>query len=129
MNTTILIITHNDIGQALLDTATAMLGNKTALTTNISIPASLEPHDLGYHADRVRNSMAALNNGNDVLILTDIYGATANNLARYFASEAANIEVISGVNLPMLIRVLNYSQHPLEQLVSIALEGGRKGIQ
>ncbi len=128
MNTAILIITHNGIGQALTDTATTMLGDKAALVTNLPIPASLEPQDLGYHADRIRDSIAELNTGNGVLIMTDIYGATANNLARYFANEK-NVEVISGLNLPMLIRVLNYHQQPLEQLAVIALEGGRKGIQ
>ncbi len=128
MNAAILVITHNGIGQALIDTATLMLGDKTGLTTNLSIPASLEPQDLGYHADRIRDSIAELNTDNGVLIMTDIYGATANNLARYFANEK-NVEVISGLNLPMLIRVLNYHLQPLEQLAVIALEGGRKGIQ
>ncbi|MCP4487227.1 MAG: PTS fructose transporter subunit IIA [Gammaproteobacteria bacterium] len=128
MSTAIMIIAHNDIGQALIDTATSMLDNKTTSVTNLSIPVSLEPQDLGYHADRVHDSIAELSIGNSVLILTDIYGATANNLARYFADQE-NVEVVSGLNLPMLIRVLNYNKHPLEQLAVIALEGGRKGIQ
>ncbi len=128
MSVALLIIAHNSIGQALIDTATSMIGKKTALATNLPVPARLEPKDLGYHADRIRDSIADLNTGSGVLILTDIYGATANNLARYFASEE-NVEVISGLNLPMLIRVLNYHQQPLKQLAIIALEGGRKGIQ
>ncbi|MCP3687960.1 MAG: PTS fructose transporter subunit IIA [Gammaproteobacteria bacterium] len=129
MNTALLMVTHNNIGQTLIDTATSMLACNPVLATNISIPVCLEPQGLGYQADRVREGIAKLNTGDGVLVLTDVYGATANNLARYFASEEDNVEVVSGVNLPMLIRVINYHQQPLKQLAVIAIEGGRQGIQ
>ena len=128
MSTALLIITHNGIGQALIDTATSMLGSQAAQVTCLSIPANLKPQDLGYYADQTRNSMMALTSGDGVLILTDIYGATPSNLASYFGSEE-NVEIVSGLNLPMLIRVLNYRQQPLRKLATIAVEGGHKGIQ
>ena len=56
--------------------------------------------------------MIAQDNGAGVLVLTDVYGATPDNLARYFG-EQCNARVVSGVNLPMLLRVLNYSRQPL----------------
>ena len=123
-----LIITHNGIGQSLIDTAASMLANNDLPVTALSVPANLQPQDLGYYADQIRNHIVDLNSTRGVLILTDICGATPNNLARYFAEEN-NVEVISGLNLPMLIRVLNYGEKPLDELVEIALDGGRTGIR
>ena len=123
-----LIVTHNGIGQSLIDTAAAMLANNNLPVTPLSVPANLQPQDLGYYADQIRDHIVDLNSTDGVLILTDICGATPNNLARYFAVQD-NVEVISGLNLPMLVRVLNYGEKPLDELVKIALEGGRTGIQ
>jgi len=128
MSVSILTITHNGIGQALIDTAAAMIGEIANEVSCLSIPANLRPEDLGYYADQVRDSIGRLNGSHGVLILTDICGATPNNLARYFA-EQDGIKVISGINLPMLVRVLNYMKKPLAELAAIALEGGHKGIQ
>ena len=128
MSAALLIITHNGIGQALVETATSMLGEKASQVSCLSIPANLQPQDLGYYADQTRDCMTELNSGDGVLILTDIYGATPSNLASYFGNEE-NVEIISGLNLPMLVRVLNYRQKPLQQLAAIAIEGGHKGIQ
>jgi len=128
MAVNILIITHNGIGQSLIDTATSMLATKDLPITALSVPANLLPQDLGYYADQIRNHIDDLNSTYGVLILTDICGATPNNLARYFAGEK-NVAVISGLNLPMLIRVLNYAEKPLDELVEIALDGGRTGIR
>jgi len=123
-----LVITHNGIGQALIDTASAILANNDLPVVSLSVPANLQPQDLGYYADQIRDQIVALNSTDGVLILTDICGATPNNLARYFAADK-NVAVISGLNLPMLVRVLNYNSEPLEALIEIALEGGRSGIQ
>lgn len=128
MSTSILIITHNGIGQSIYDTAVAITGDSGEEVECLSIPANLKPEDLGYFADQVRNSIELLDNADGLLILTDIYGATPNNLARYF-SEDNNIQVVSGLNLPMLIRVLNYLHTPLPELVDIAIEGAHQGIK
>ena len=128
MSTSILLITHNNIGQSICETAAAIRGDTVDDVKCLSIPAHLQPEHLGYFADLVRNTIELLNNDGGKLILTDIYGATPNNLARYF-SEDNEIQVISGLNLPMLVRVLNYRDKPLLELVDIALEGGHKGIK
>jgi len=72
--------------------------------------------------------MLAQENGEGLLVLTDVYGATPDNLARYFSTEC-NARVVSGINLPMLLRVLNYAHQSLEQLCQTASSGGIKGIQ
>ena len=61
-------------------------------------------------------------------MLTDIFGATPDNLARYFAGDRKP-RVVRGINLPMLLSVLNYAQQPLGQLSETALNGARSGIQ
>jgi PTS system mannose-specific IIA component len=127
MKVGLLIITHNQIGAELIATANSILGNKLPPIQSISIPAELDPVNLGGYADQIRDTIADLTAKQNLLIITDIYGATPNNLARYFANDL-NAEVVSGVNLPMLLRVLNYSQQDLNQLVVTAIEGARKGI-
>lgn len=127
MKVALLIITHNRIGQELISTASSILGNNTPPIHSISIPADLNPGDLGGYADQIRDTIANLNSRHKVLILTDIYGSTPNNLARYFASDPGAV-VLSGVNLPMLLRVINYCGQDLDQLVITAIEGAKKGI-
>ena len=127
MNVGLLVITHNNIGTELIATAGSILGNKLPPIQSISIPADLDPADLGGYADQIRDTINDITSKQNLLIFTDIFGATPNNLARYFASES-NAEVVSGVNLPMLLRVLNYSQQDLSQLVVTAIEGAKKGI-
>ena len=127
MSVGFLIITHNQIGAELIATANSILGNKVPPIQSISIPAELDPVNMGGYADQIRDAIVDLTTSQNLLIITDIYGATPNNLARYFANDL-NAKVVSGVNLPMLLRVLNYSQRDLNQLVVTAIEGGKKGI-
>ncbi len=127
MKVGLLVITHNRIGEELIATARSILGINLAPIHTISIPAELDPADLGAYADQIRDTIVDLTSKQSVLIFTDIYGATPNNLARYFANDL-DAEVVSGVNLPMLLRALNYSQQDLRQLVVTAIEGAKKGI-
>jgi PTS system ascorbate-specific IIA component len=127
MTVALLIITHNQIGQELITTVNAILGGNTPPIESISIPAGLDPADLGKFADQIRDTIVELSAAQSVLILTDIYGATPNNLARYFASDLDAV-VLSGVNLPMLLRVLNYREQDIDQLVTTAIEGAKMGI-
>jgi PTS system ascorbate-specific IIA component len=62
-----------------------------------------------------------------VLVLTDIYGATPSNVAVRLL-KPGRIEGVSGVNLPMLIRALNYREQPLATVIEKSLSGGTEGI-
>ena len=66
--------------------------------------------------------------GDGILVLTDVYGATpSNTLCRLL--EPAHIEGVSGVNLPMLLKALNYRDTlALPQLIERIVEGGRNSI-
>jgi PTS system mannose-specific IIA component len=127
MTVGLLIVTHNHIGEELITTATSIHGDQSLAMHSISIPSSLEPAALGGYADEIRNAIVDFKSEHGVLILTDVYGATPHNLASYFATDL-NVEIVSGVNLPMLLRILNYSQQTLDQIAVTATEGANKGI-
>ena len=65
--------------------------------------------------------------GDGVLILADIFGATHVNAAMQLL-EKDRVELVAGVNLPMLVRVLNYRDVKLHQLVALAVSGGKNGV-
>jgi PTS system ascorbate-specific IIA component len=69
-----------------------------------------------------------LDQGQGVLVLTDIYGATPSNIAARLL-KPGRVEGISGVNLPMLIRALTYRDEPLEALIVKALSGASEGVK
>ncbi len=123
----VLIITHNRIGEELLDTAETIIGKSLPRMKCVSVPADVLPDDLGLYADLVKSTIEKLNEGDGVLILTDLYGSTPSNLAHYFA-KAHYVRILAGLNLPMLMRVINYSDQPLELLAKIGIVGANKGI-
>jgi PTS system ascorbate-specific IIA component len=128
MNVGILLVTHEDIGAQLVAVSEAIFKQRTTAIAQVSVPADIGPEVLGKYADLIRTAMLAQENGEGLLVLTDVYGATPDNLARYFSTEC-NACVISGINLPMLLRVLNYAHQSLEQLCLTAVSGGIKGVQ
>lgn len=99
----IVIVTHRQLGEALIDAAEFIIGNEPQETTWVSI-------DLNESADVLRKKIAAgikqVEKKEGVLILTDMFGGTPSNLSYSFLEEG-QVEVISGVNLPILIKALN----------------------
>ncbi|MEO7558529.1 MAG: PTS fructose transporter subunit IIA [Gammaproteobacteria bacterium] len=120
----LLIVTHNNIGNDLVDTATAMLGVCPLATEILAVSQNCDPEMLRRKAKQL---ITALDQGNGVLVLTDIYGSTPSNIAGSLM-EAGRVEVVSGINLPMLIRVLNYPRLSLGELTEKAVSGGKDGI-
>ncbi len=120
----LLIITHNNIGADLVDTAIAMLGVCPLATEILPVTQCCDPEIL---LRKAREIVAALDRGNGVLVLTDIYGSTPSNIARSLMQQG-RVEVIAGINLPMLIRVLNYPRLSLAELTEKAVSGGKDGI-
>lgn len=125
MSVSILLITHGNIGQSVLDAARNTLGELPLQTQAISI----DQHD--HNAEALMNELHtcahAIDEGDGVLILTDIYGATPCNLARQL-QEDEQIQLVAGLNLPMLLRVMNYCNKDLNELSNIAYDGGRNGV-
>lgn len=125
MNVGILLITHGNIGAVLLQSATDVLGVCPLSTTTISAASGCDPGQVLAYAKQAAQKMDC---GNGVLVLTDMYGATPSNIACRL-DELHDVRVVSGLNLPMLIRVLNYPDLDLDDLMHKAVTGGRDGVQ
>ncbi len=119
----ILLITHDQVGRALVDTAVTSLGFCPLATAVLTVARNADPDVLLSSATQMATS---LDQGDGVLVLTDMYGSTPSNIACRLGNE--RIRIVAGVNLPMLMRVLNYSNLGLEELTKKALTGGRDGI-
>ena len=123
MSVGLLIITHGDIGRSLLDTAVVVMGSCPLQTEILGIPMASDPDQ---QLERAQQYLQQLEQGDGVLILTDLYGSTPSNIACKLRND--KVAVITGLNLPMLIRVLNYPALNLHELAEKATGGGREGI-
>lgn len=124
MSVGLLLITHNDLGSALLETATKMLGHSPLLAETMAVTLRADPDLLRAQS---RQMLKDLDRGQGVLVLTDMFGSTPANIATALRQDG-KVEVVAGVNLPMLVRVLNYPQLELQALVEKAVSGGRDGV-
>lgn len=120
----LLIITHDQVGEALLRTARRMLGEMPLAAHAMPVSADANPESL---LDRARVLTQQLDDGDGVLVLTDMYGSTPSNIA-FGLMQPGQIHVVAGINLPMLIRTLNYASLDLDALTGKAISGGREGI-
>ena len=125
MSVALLLITHDSIGSSLLETATNMLGICPVATEVLSIQRHLKPDKLFHKAERLCQD---IEQGDGLLILTDMYGSTPSNIAQRLLLQNPSRVVITGLNLPMLVRVMNYPQLSLSELAEKALSGSIKGI-
>jgi len=120
----LLLVSHNQIGAELINTARQMLSCSPLPTKVISISINDNPDKI---KEDLKTELLGLDQGNGILILTDMFGSTPSNIA-CTVSDRDDIRVISGLNLPMLIRVLNYPTLNLNELEQKALSGGQEGV-
>ncbi len=124
MSVGLLIISHDGIGPAILGTTSLMLGDCPLNAKLLMASRDCDPAEL---TEQATEYLQLLDSGDGVLVLTDLYGATPSNIAAQLI-EQNNIRVIAGLNLSMLIRVLNYPELDLDSLAEKALSGGRDGV-
>lgn len=124
MSVGILIITHSGIGAAIYGTANYMIKDCPLKVKILSANRESEPDDL-YESALL--SISELDQGDGILVLTDLPGSTPGNVARSL-HEHARIKVVTGLNLSMLIRVFNYPELELDRLAEKAFSGGTDGI-
>lgn len=125
MNTGILIITHNQVGEVLLNTAQSILGTIPMPVAMVNVPHGENTENIIQLAyERYRG----LNCNDGVLVLTDMFGSTPSNISQRLLAEFPATALVTGINLPMLIRVLNYPSLDLAQLAHKAVTGGQDGI-
>ena len=120
----ILLLTHNDIGSQLLLAAKTTYGSVPIQTELLSIDHYDQPSDL---INLAKEYVKLLDNGSGVLILTDMFGSTPSNVAKELC-HLKNVNVVSGINLSMLLNIFNYPKSSLGDLTNKAIEGGKDGV-
>ncbi|NEZ04663.1 hypothetical protein G4Y73_10920 [Wenzhouxiangella sp. XN201] len=121
--TGIVLVTHDDLGEAVRRQAEHILGRSLPVVT---IAVSYQA-DVEATLDALRTALAAAADGDGALVLTDLPGATPHNLASRAASEAGT-PVVSGLNLPMLLKVVNHAARAPAELAKLAATGGIQGV-
>lgn len=125
MSVGIVIVTHGHVGQTLLDVAEFILGESLHNIRVVSFSQS------GGHltgSEELQNVVRHADQGDGVLVLTDLLGASPANLVSALMNEI-HMSMVTGINLAMLIRVWNYRDDPLESISRKAVEGGRRGVE
>ncbi|MBK6436419.1 MAG: PTS sugar transporter subunit IIA [Rhodanobacteraceae bacterium] len=125
MSVGILLLTHSGVGPSLLGTARGIVGPLPLKTAAVEAGFGEGPEQVLIRASA---AMRELETGAGVLVLTDVYGATPSNVAAKLANLGGRVRRVAGVNLPMLLRVMNYPEQPLDELVNTATAGARNGV-
>ena len=120
----IIVVTHVDYGSSLLRAAEFILG-PVQDCTSIQVDSSLEVEET---VNRLKDAVGFLDKGQGVLVLTDMFGGTPTNLSLSLLGARQDVEVLTGVNLPMLLRVLGNRTRSLPELAELALQAGCEGI-
>jgi len=117
----ILLVTHEGLGDSLLDCVKHVLGEVPPNLKALSVSAGEDPEQKSVEGQELIKELDA---GSGVLILSDVFGATPSNIARQLC-RAERVMGVAGVNLPMLLRVACYPTTTLPELAKVAVEGGR----
>lgn len=125
MSVGLLLITHQPLGSDLVGIASRILGDLPAGLEALEVVNDVPREDLLADA---RCRLERLDRGDGVLVLTDLYGSTPANVAVALLTDQERLRVIAGVNLPMLLRALNYAELDLDAVAEKALQGGRNGV-
>lgn len=120
----ILLVTHNGLGDSLVDCVKHVLGEVPRNLKSLSVQAAEDPQQKLVEGEEL---IKELDTGGGVLILTDVYGATPSNIGRRLC-RMERVHGVAGVNLPMLLRVVSRSSLTLPELAHAAVEGGRDCI-
>ena len=120
----VLLITHGTLGEALVQCVSHVMNRRPAQLMQLGISGQDDPLDALPLARRL---IELVDSGSGVLILTDILGATPANTAAKLL-EPGRIEGVTGVNVPMLLRVITYRERSIEVLVKKAVAGACEGV-
>jgi mannose PTS system EIIA component len=120
----LVLVTHGTLADAFVAALEHVVGHQEQIRT-ICIEAD---DDVERRRQEIVEAVGAVDTGTGVVILTDMFGGTPSNLA-ISTMDRPGLEVIAGVNLPMLIKLATIREHePLESAVVAAQEAGKKYI-
>ncbi len=121
----IIIIAHGELGAQFINTARLIGLNSEESLSSISVSPADSPDLL---REEVAKAIKGLDQGEGVLILTDLFGGTPTNLSLSFL-EDGKVEVVTGLNLPMVIKAINSrSDQDLRTLAKLASEAAKENI-
>ena len=120
----LLIVSHGAFGESLIHSASHVLGKRPAYLRQLGVTVHDDPDALLPVAEDL---IRFLDQGDGVLVLTDVYGATPSNIANRLL-RPGRVAGLAGVNLPMLIRALQYRDQPLETVRDKAQSGACEGV-
>lgn len=118
----ILVVTHGDVARELVNALKMIVGDQErvlALSIDWEVDVDLAKGSIGRAITQCGKK--------DVLVLTDMFGGTPTNLVLPFAGD--DVEVVTGVNLPMLIKACQIRTKPLAEVARIVCEKGRESVQ
>ena len=123
----VLVLTHGDLAVALLDAARTIDPHLDQETGALALPWDVDSDDA---STLLKHRLRELDQGDGVLILTDMFGGTATNLALPFL-EPGKVEIVTGVNLPMLVKLASIRDQrlPLEEVADRLTAAGQKSIR
>ncbi len=121
----LVLVTHGDLAQPFVAAAEHVVGPLSNLVTICIADAD----DMELRRQDIIDAIASVDDGAGVIDMTDMFGGTPSNLA-ISAMSRAGVEVIAGLNLPMLIKLSKVQgDHTLDQAVTAATDAGRKYIK
>ncbi|MFL2667284.1 MAG: PTS sugar transporter subunit IIA [Burkholderiales bacterium] len=120
----IVLITHGFLGQTLIDCAKHVIGDPLKNITAVGINGN---GSIEAMTEKAAEAISNVDDGSGIIVLTDMYGGSPSNITKKLL-ESDNVYGISGVNLPMLIRVLTYQDRDIKTLIKKGLSGGSEGV-
>ena len=123
----ILIIAHAPLANALRQCALHVFPDCGPTVAAIDVQPNLSPEETLGAASIAMDQLTRVQQVGGVLVLADIFGATPSNVAQKLV-DGVRSRLITGVNLPMLLRSVSYRHEPLDSLVSRAVIGGTQGV-
>ncbi|MBS23697.1 MAG: PTS fructose transporter subunit IIA [Candidatus Marinimicrobia bacterium] len=119
----LMIITHGNLALELRSAMEHMIGDQN----DIEIFSITPEDDIDIQKNNIEKKLKELNQGKGVIILTDVFGGTPSNLALNFL-EPGVVEIMSGVNLPMLIKICQLRDKDILEVIQEGKNAAQKYI-
>ncbi len=120
----LVLVTHGQLAKEFVAALEHVVGPQNNIATVCIGPDD----DMDKHCEEILKAIRDLDDGGGVVLMTDMFGGTPSNLAISFMDQA-NVEVVAGVNLPMLIKFVSVREtETLVEAVTSAQDSGRKYI-
>ena len=121
----IVVVTHGELGETLIATTRFIFGSPPEGVVSVSVDLETNPDKL---RKGIETSIKSVDRNKGILLLTDMFGGTPSNLAYSFLEEG-KVEVLAGVNLPILIKAIeSRTKMDLEELAATLEKSGRQSI-